>query len=83
MPPSLALPVRHLPSWMPGAAFLRQAVIWKKETDTMFDEPFDLFTSQMVSSKGCRARLVFTKHLAIPYLPFQRDRPPATTQLKA
>jgi len=49
----------------------------------MFDEPFDLFTSQMVSSRGCRARLVFTKHLGIPYLPFQRDRPPATTQLKA
>jgi len=46
---SSALPVRHLPSWTPGAKFLGQADVWKKEADTMFDEPFDLFVQQMVS----------------------------------
>ncbi|KAH7097900.1 cytochrome P450, partial [Auriculariales sp. MPI-PUGE-AT-0066] len=36
--------LRHLPAWkwIPGTAFLRQAAIWKDETNLMFDAPFDL-----------------------------------------
>ncbi|KDQ14783.1 hypothetical protein BOTBODRAFT_32546 [Botryobasidium botryosum FD-172 SS1] len=33
-------PLRHVPSWFPGAAFKRNAKIWRKMADRMVEEPF-------------------------------------------
>jgi len=67
------LSVRHLPLWTPGATFLRQAAVWKKQVDTMFDGPFDLFTQKMVSNVDSGVRVMLTGIF----------RSPATTRLTA
>jgi len=77
----LALPVRHLPLWTPGATFLRQAKVFRQEVDNMFDEPFDLFTRQMVGKigSGTGVDVANTLHYHSP----ENVRPQATTLLNA
>ncbi|GJE96468.1 cytochrome P450 [Phanerochaete sordida] len=33
-------PLRHIPSWFPGAGWKRQAAVWKKEVDALFEKPY-------------------------------------------
>ncbi|GJE96516.1 cytochrome P450 [Phanerochaete sordida] len=40
-------PLKHLPSWMPGAGFKRQAAKWKVAVDEMFDVPYEAFKASM------------------------------------
>jgi len=39
--------LRHVPEWLPGAGFQKQARIWRKELDTMAQVPFDMVKSDM------------------------------------
>lgn len=39
--------LRFLPDWLPGTGFLRQARIWRKGVDAMFDVPFDAVVADL------------------------------------
>ncbi|KNZ73921.1 O-methylsterigmatocystin oxidoreductase [Termitomyces sp. J132] len=39
--------LKHVPSWMPGAKFKRQAFKWKKLAMKMLNQPFDMVKEQM------------------------------------
>ncbi|KAF7979326.1 hypothetical protein HWV62_42735 [Athelia sp. TMB] len=41
--------LRYVPAWVPGAGFQTQARVWKKDTDTLFNAPFDAVKAAMVS----------------------------------
>lgn len=41
-------PVKHLPSWLPGAGFKRQAHTWSRVVRAMIDEPFAMVKDRMV-----------------------------------
>ena len=41
------LQVRHLPTWFPGATFLRTAKEWAVVLTEMADRPFNLVKRQM------------------------------------
>ncbi|KAF8588182.1 cytochrome P450 [Ramaria rubella] len=44
------LPIlKHVPAWMPGAGFKRQAEIWRKSTFDMFDVPFRVVKDALAS----------------------------------
>ncbi|THH33485.1 hypothetical protein EUX98_g701 [Antrodiella citrinella] len=40
--------LKHVPEWVPGAGFQKQAHIWRKELDVMAQAPFDMVKSDMV-----------------------------------
>ncbi|KDQ14673.1 hypothetical protein BOTBODRAFT_159106 [Botryobasidium botryosum FD-172 SS1] len=42
-------PLRHIPSWFPGATFKRNAKIWRKMGDTMVEEPFNRVKADMAA----------------------------------
>nr|BAL05126.1 cytochrome P450 [Phanerodontia chrysosporium] len=33
--------LKHIPAWFPGADFKRQAALWKKDVDAMYETPFN------------------------------------------
>ncbi|KAF7968068.1 hypothetical protein HWV62_32053 [Athelia sp. TMB] len=39
--------LRYVPAWVPGAGFQTQARVWKKDTDTLFNAPFDAVKAAM------------------------------------
>jgi len=41
------LAVKYVPSYMPGANFKRQALIWLKKTRAMIDQPFQAVRERM------------------------------------
>ncbi|EJD53381.1 cytochrome P450 [Auricularia subglabra TFB-10046 SS5] len=45
----VASSLRFLPGWLPGTGFLRQARIWRKGVDAMFDVPFDAVVADMAN----------------------------------
>ena len=47
--------VEHVPEWMPGAGFKRQARIWRRITDRMYEEPFRVVKDALVSNT-CSSR---------------------------
>ncbi len=49
--------VKHIPSWLPGATFKRQAAEWKKATDAMVERPFKAVRTAMVSLHSHRSKL--------------------------
>lgn len=55
--------VKHVPEWLPGAGFQRQARKWRGELDIMAQVPFDMVKSDMVcASTGCLMSLCFNIH---------------------
>jgi len=46
----IALVVKYVPEWVPGAGFQRQAREWKVLTDQVTDVPYNFVKSQMVLS---------------------------------
>ncbi|KAI0717422.1 cytochrome P450 [Cerioporus squamosus] len=40
-------PLRHIPSWFPGAQFKRDAALWKGKMEAFVNEPFDFTKQQM------------------------------------
>lgn len=42
--------VKHVPAWMPGANFQRQAQAWRKLTREMVDRPFETVKQKMVNA---------------------------------
>lgn len=46
--------VRHIPTWMPGAGFKRQAQKWRESVDAMWNIPFDMAKSNFVKSLSPR-----------------------------
>ena len=40
--------VKYVPEWFPGAAFQREARIWKEYAMKMLNEPFDIVKRQLV-----------------------------------
>lgn len=66
--------VKHIPSWLPGATFKRQAAEWKKATDAMVERPFKAVRKAMVSLMP-RSVLVGGVRKIIRILS-QRERPP-------
>ncbi|KAJ7488270.1 cytochrome P450 [Mycena latifolia] len=42
-------PLRHIPSWFPGAGFKRIAKSWKKTLEKMANEPFEFTKQQMAA----------------------------------
>ncbi|KAJ7661015.1 cytochrome P450 [Mycena rosella] len=48
-----ALPIlRHLPSWLPGTAFKRQAKGWSSTFDAMVDRPFSWIKGQLTAGNN-------------------------------
>lgn len=43
-------PVKHVPSWIPGVKFKKQAQEWKQASRAMLNMPFEMVKQQMV---GC------------------------------
>ncbi|KAF8908139.1 cytochrome P450 [Gymnopilus junonius] len=41
--------LRHLPTWMPGAGFKRNAAIWKKKMEEFVDRPYEFMKNSMKS----------------------------------
>jgi hypothetical protein len=41
--------LKYVPSWMPGAGFKRQAEIWKKDVDDLYNLPFEVTKRNIVS----------------------------------
>ncbi|TFK81327.1 cytochrome P450 [Polyporus arcularius HHB13444] len=44
--------LKHIPSWLPGATFKRQAAEWKKATDAMVERPFKAVRTAMAEGKA-------------------------------
>lgn len=47
--PSWETPVKHIPSWFPGAKFKRQAKEWNKSVIEMLHAPYKAFKERAVS----------------------------------
>jgi len=45
----LARTVKYLPSWFPGASFIRNAVLWKAKLQEFVDRPYEYVLDEMVS----------------------------------
>ena len=45
--------VRHVPTWMPGAAFKRKALEWRKLNRAMLNEPYEMVKERTVSPAAC------------------------------
>nr|BAL05116.1 cytochrome P450 [Phanerodontia chrysosporium] len=47
--------LKHIPSWVPGAAFHRKAAAWKALVDRMYEEPYNQFKASMKdgNAKAC------------------------------
>ena len=41
--------LRHIPLWMPGSGFKRNAIVWKKKMEEFVDRPFEYVKASMVS----------------------------------
>lgn len=50
--------MKYVPSWFPGAQFKRNAKMWKKTTDRMFDDPFNRIKDEMVNPSPAWPALV-------------------------
>ncbi|RPD63476.1 cytochrome P450 [Lentinus tigrinus ALCF2SS1-6] len=44
--------LKHIPSWLPGATFKRQAAEWKKATDAMVERPFKAVRKAMAEGRA-------------------------------
>lgn len=43
--------LKHIPAWLPGAKFKRDAKEWRQITSDMINKPFDVVKAKMVCSK--------------------------------
>jgi hypothetical protein len=41
--------LKHLPSWLPGCQFKRDAIVWKKKIEEFVDKPFQYVKNRLVS----------------------------------
>lgn len=42
--------VKHIPTWMPGSAFKRQAAEWRQASRAMLEMPFEMVKDKMVAT---------------------------------
>ena len=42
--------LKHIPLWMPGSGFKKNAIIWKKKMEEFVDRPFEYVKASMVSA---------------------------------
>lgn len=42
--------LKHIPLWMPGSGFKKNAIIWKKKMEEFVDRPFEYVKTSMVSA---------------------------------
>ena len=42
--------LKHIPLWMPGSGFKKNAIIWKKKMEEFVDKPFEYVKTSMVSA---------------------------------
>lgn len=42
--------LKHIPLWMPGSGFKKNAIIWKKKMEEFVDRPFEYVKNSMASS---------------------------------
>ena len=42
--------LKHIPLWMPGSGFKKNAIIWKKKMEEFVDRPFEYVKTSMVST---------------------------------
>ncbi|KAI1798262.1 cytochrome P450 [Ganoderma leucocontextum] len=45
-------PLKHIPSWFPGAQFKRDAAVWKGKMEALVNEPYDYTKQQMRQGTG-------------------------------
>ncbi|KAH9937078.1 cytochrome P450 [Fomitopsis serialis] len=50
--------LRHVPTWMPGAAFKRKALEWRKLNRAMLNEPYEMVKERTVSPAACSGTAV-------------------------
>ena len=48
--------LRHIPLWMPGSGFKKNAMAWKKKMEEFVDRPYEFVKNSMVSGP-CFLRL--------------------------
>ncbi|CCM05165.1 uncharacterized protein FIBRA_07374 [Fibroporia radiculosa] len=51
--------LRHVPRWMPGAGFKRQALEWRKLNQAMLNAPFDMVKERMKHGSAISALTTF------------------------
>ncbi|KAJ7132207.1 cytochrome P450 [Mycena epipterygia] len=56
---NLIPPLRHLPSWFPGAGFQKTAKSWKETLDQMVEQPYQ-FVKQQMAAGTAEKSLVYT-----------------------
>jgi hypothetical protein len=42
--------LKHIPLWMPGSGFKKNAIIWKKKMEEFVDKPFEFVKNNVVSA---------------------------------
>ena len=42
--------LKHIPLWMPGSGFKKNAIIWKKKMEEFVDKPFEYVKNSVVSA---------------------------------
>lgn len=47
--------VKHIPTWMPGAGFKRQAAVWKTQMEQFVNEPYEMVKDRVVRACIVRA----------------------------
>jgi len=42
--------LKHIPLWMPGSGFKKNAIIWKRKMEEFVDKPFEFVKNSVVSA---------------------------------
>ena len=55
--------VKHIPAWLPGAGFKRNALEWRKSVMALLNKPYDAFHARRVSPLFPSSNYQFHLHL--------------------